>query len=120
MYNKREIGGNKEAQAAKYLLQEHYSIIECNYFCRAGEIDIVAQDGEYLVFVEVKYRKNTKVGYPEEAINRNKIQALVKTARNYLYRHGMSFEIPCRFDVIVILDEEIKLYKNAFDLNDAY
>lgn len=120
MYNKRVIGANKEAIAAEYLIQQKYKILEQNYYTRHGEIDIIALEGNYLVFLEVKFRTNTKQGFPEEAVSYRKQQSIIRTARYYLYRHGMSYDTPCRFDVIVILNDTISLYKNAFDLTGYY
>lgn len=120
MYNKRTIGANKEALAAEYLVKHNYIILEQNYYTRHGEIDIIALEGNYLVFLEVKYRSNTKQGFPEEAVSYRKQQSMIKAAKYYLYRHGMSYDTPCRFDVIVILKDSISLYKNAFELSGYY
>lgn len=120
MYNKRTIGSQQEQFAADYLVEHGYRIIEKNFFARHGEIDIIAKDEAYLVFVEVKYRTNTKNGLPEEAVSRRKQQSIIKAATYYLYRHGISFDTPCRFDVVVVLKDTITLYKNAFDISDNY
>ena len=61
--NKRMEGSRYEKLAARYLEQKGMDILELNYRCRTGEIDIIARDGEYLVFVEVKYRKTKRAGY---------------------------------------------------------
>ena len=71
-YNKRQIGTEKEKLAGAYLEQNGYEIIEYNFRCKQGEIDIVAKDGEYLVFCEVKYRSNIKKGTPFEAVDYKK------------------------------------------------
>lgn len=120
MYNKRAIGNDKEQLVASYLTEQGYEVVLCNYFCQAGEIDIIAKDQGYLVFVEVKFRTNTKNGYPEEAITRKKMHSIIKTANHYLLRHGISFDTPCRFDVVVMLKNDIKLYQNAFGIEDGY
>ncbi|PNV63865.1 YraN family protein [Clostridium sp. chh4-2] len=112
--NKRETGGCYEEMAAAYLEKEGYHIIERNYYTRQGEIDIVARDGEYLVFIEVKYRNNLKKGHPAEAVTYQKQQRIRKSARYYMYEHRISEDMPCRFDVVSILKEEIQLFKNAF------
>ena len=120
MYNKRAIGADKETEALNYLTRHNYIILERNYFTRHGEIDIIALDQNYLVFIEVKFRTSTKKGLPEEAVSPRKQHSIVSAAKYYLYRHGISFDTPCRFDVIVILNETITLYKNAFDITGNY
>lgn len=120
MYNKRKIGGTNEQRAKEYLESIGYQIIECNYFTRVGEIDIVAKEDNYLVFVEVKSRSNLGKGYPEEAVQIRKMKSMIKTANYYLLRHGLSFDTPCRFDVVSILEDNITVYKDAFQLDDAF
>lgn len=112
--NKRTIGSRYEESAAAFLEQNGYSILEKNYRDRYGEIDLVAEEGRYLVFVEVKYRKNRDCGYPEEAVNSEKQKRIRHTARYYLYKHGLSEETPCRFDVVAVMGDEIRLIKDAF------
>lgn len=111
--NNRKTGSRYEDMAAAFLEQQGFEILERNYHDRGGEIDLVARDGAYLVFVEVKYRKNTRNGYPEEAVGPLKQRHIRHTAQYYLYRHALD-EIPCRFDVVSILGEEIRLIKDAF------
>ena len=80
-----------------------------------GEIDIIAKDGDYLVFIEVKYRSSSKEGHPTEAVNFAKQRRITKTALYYCAVNGISEYTPMRFDVISILDDDIKLYENAFE-----
>lgn len=119
--NNRQTGARYEQLAGEYLEGLGYRILEYNYRCRAGEIDIIAKDGDYLVFCEVKYRTDISKGMPEEAVNLRKQQVISKCALYYITTHGLS-HLPCRFDVIGILGNEdsgeeqtIQLYKNAFD-----
>lgn len=112
--NKRAVGTVYEERARTFLKEQGYQIVECNFRCREGEIDIIAKDGEVLAFVEVKYRCNLQKGHPFEAVTVTKQRRISRCARYYLYRHGLQ-GIPCRFDVIGILEEEILLQKNAFD-----
>ncbi len=113
--NKRKIGGRYEDLAAAYLREQGYEILERNYRDRLGEIDVIAREAGYLVFVEVKYRKDQRSGYPEEAVFGRKQQKIRHTASYYLYRHGYGEETPCRFDVVSITGEEkILLIKDAF------
>ncbi|MEF9917459.1 MAG: YraN family protein [Lachnospiraceae bacterium] len=113
-YNKRAIGNAYERLAGAYLEAQGYQIITYNYYCRQGEIDIIARDGEYLVFCEVKYRKSNINGSPLEAVNLKKQQIISKCAMIYLTTNGL-IDSSCRFDVVGILNGEIQLIKNAFD-----
>lgn len=110
----REIGRRYEVYAASYLEKKGYRILERNFRCRQGEIDLIAQDGRYLVFVEVKYRRNKKYGEPAEAVDGKKQQKIRRTARYYLYHKGYSEQTPCRFDVVGISSEKISIIQNAF------
>lgn len=114
--NKRKIGYEKEQIAKKFLEKNGYEVVEQNFFHRKGEIDIIAKNEGYLVFVEVKYRKSLKRGLPEEAITWKKMQSIYHAAQYYMLKHGFLEETPCRFDVVVILGEEIKLIKDAFEV----
>jgi len=97
--NNREIGSEFEDAAAAYLESKGYVILERNFGDRKGEIDIIAKDGKELVFIEVKYRRNLEKG---------------DAAKRYLYRCHLGEDIPCRFDVVAILGQEIRLIKDAF------
>lgn len=113
--NKRSVGAKYEAEAENFLKSKGMTIIMKNFFCCFGEIDLIVQDQQYLVFVEVKYRKNSKMGTPEDSIDIRKIKKISKTAGYYMLKNNIREDTPCRFDVVVILDEEIQLIKNAFD-----
>lgn len=112
--NRRETGGYYEGLAADYLGKQGYEILERNYRDKRGEIDLIAREGPYLVFVEVKYRKNEKSGYPEEAVYAKKQNRIRRTASLYLYRHGYGEDTPCRFDVVSIVGDEVVLLRDAF------
>ena len=92
-----------------------YRIIRKNYFCKSGEIEIIAYDNGYLCFIEVKYRKDLSDGYPEEAVDRNKCRRITQSARFFMNMCGLAETTPCRFDVVSILGDEVRLIKNAFD-----
>ncbi len=113
--NQREVGTSYEQKAGVFLTKKGYQVLEYNYRCRIGEIDIIAKDGAYLVFVEVKYRKNAKKGYPIEAVGLRKQQKISMVASYYCMQKGMWDTVPCRFDVVAILGEEITLLQNAFE-----
>ena len=113
--NKRAVGTAYEKLAGKYLIKQGYEVLEYNFRCRMGEIDLVAKDGEYLVFVEVKYRSSGRTGSPLEAVDARKQRIISKVASYYCLTHGYGEASPCRFDVMAICGEEYTLIKNAFE-----
>lgn len=113
--NKRKIGAEYEKLAADYLMENGYQIIERNFRNRFGEIDIIARDAEYLVFVEVKYRSSQSFGTAAEAVDLRKQRIITKVAWYYLLTHGENEWTPCRFDVLSIEEDTIRLYRNAFE-----
>lgn len=112
--NKRETGGRYEQAAAEFLQRAGMRILHRNYRTRAGEIDLIAQDGEYLVFVEVKYRSGDGMGTAQEAVDIRKQKKVAAAARHYLMRYGYGADTPCRFDVIGINGTKITHIQNAF------
>jgi len=112
--NKRETGREYEQKAADFLRGSGYKIIKQNYYCHYGEIDIIAEEGGYTIFVEVKYRKNGMSGSPEEAVNHIKRQHIRQAAMDFLVKNYGTEEIPCRFDIVAITGNQIHLIKNAF------
>lgn len=111
--NNRKLGTSYETLAKKYLEQQSYVIIRMNYRCKSGEIDIIARDGAYIVFVEVKYRSSNKYGYPRESVNYYKQKHIIAAAKYYLYTHNL-YGSSCRFDVIEICYDKVTHLKNAF------
>lgn len=112
--NKRTVGTKYEQKAADYLALAGYRLIEKNYRCRVGEIDLIAVQGSYLVFVEVKYRSDTKAGYGYEAVDWRKQKKIRRTALWYLTEKKIPASQPCRFDVVSFNAEEITLIQDAF------
>lgn len=112
--NRREIGKQREEQAAKYLESCGYQMKDKNYHSRFGEIDLIAKDGRYLCFVEVKYRKDDRFGAPEGTISHTKIQRICKTSQFYLWEHKLPEDTPVRYDVVFIIGEKCHLVKDAF------
>ena len=112
--NLRKQGTACEQTAAAYLETQGYRILEKNFYSRYGEIDLIADDTGVLVFNEVKYRTDTAVWSPEEAVDRRKQRKICKTADYYRLRHQIAEDTPCRFDVIAITPEHIVLYQDAF------
>ena len=113
---KRQLGGRYEERAAGFLEGQGYRIVERNHRNRMGEIDLIGWDGPYLVFVEVKYRRNGARGRALEAVDLRKRQRLSQAALCYRMQERIPEEIPCRFDVVGIDGGEVTLVKNAFDL----
>lgn len=116
MQNKRSLGNEKEELAVSYLKEQKAVILAQNFYFRGGEIDLIVKDGEYVCFIEVKYRKNTRFGAPEEAVTLSKQKKIIQGARYYLYKNKYPTDIPCRFDVISVYGEEITWIKDAFSL----
>lgn len=111
--NKRALGTFYEEVAKRYIEALGYTVLEMNYRCRLGEIDIIAQDQQYLVFLEIKYRSSNKCGLPRESVNYYKQKRILNVAKYYIMTH-YNKEIACRFDVIEILGEVITHLKNVF------
>lgn len=112
--NNRAIGTKAEDLAVLYLQKQGVQVLERNFRCRRGEIDIIGRDGEYLVFVEVKYRASCRKGAPEEAVGAAKQKVICRVADYYRCTHGISLSTPVRYDVVAVTDEEIRWYSNAF------
>lgn len=102
--NNKEFGDLGEKAAANFLQARGYKILQTNYRCKLGEIDIIALSKDSTIFVEVKTRKNLNCGYPAEAVTYHKQQKIIATALYYL-RHSDQLTRPCRFDVIEVLIE---------------
>jgi putative endonuclease len=90
-----------EQLAAEYLARQGLQLLQSNYQCKAGEIDLVMRDGASLVFVEVKYRASSAFGGAAAAVTASKQQKLLRACRWYLQQHRLS-EQPCRLDVVAI------------------
>jgi len=119
--NKRALGTSGEKRAVEYLKSNGYSIITANYrYGKLGEIDIIARDGDYLCFIEVKSRSSVMYGTPAEAVTKGKQSRIKKLAQVYISQNNL-FDINIRFDIIEIVTKDINgavsyinLIKNAF------
>ena len=107
-------GAAGEKLAEKALRKRGAKILERNFSCPMGEIDLIAQDKNYIVFVEVKYRRDREQGWAAEAVGVRKQRKIMKVAQVYLLKKFHTVELPCRFDVISIDGDEISWYKDAF------
>ena len=107
MLDRRKKSGDfAEAAVASYLAAKGYKILVQNYKAHGGEIDIIAKDADYIVFIEVKYRKQLDFGRPVEAITVGKQRAMIKAARSYLAKE-CQYDANCRFDVIEVFGREL-------------
>lgn len=113
MYNKQTIGKLGENITYQYLNSNDYQILDRNFSCRQGEIDIIGYDtkSKEIVFVEVKTRTSFEYGFPSEAVNRAKQKHMLDSAKYYLYCNKLE-ESFARFDVIeVVIDTKNVRYK---------
>ncbi len=98
--NKREIGDRGEELAAAFLRKKGYRVLERNFVCRFGEADIIAEDGEFLVFVEVKLRKDRTFGEAREYVTLSKQKKIIRAAQYYLMKTDGEKQL--RFDVVEV------------------
>jgi putative endonuclease len=116
----KRTGKHGEDLAAVWLAEAGYRIIERNYRCLFGEIDIVAQEGDTLVFVEVKSRRSGAFGAPELAVGLEKQRKISRISLHYLAERHWSHR-PARFDVVAVKLQpggpQIELIRNAFELS---
>jgi len=114
-----DIGKRGETLAISFLKKNGYRIIESNFRCRYGEIDIVAQDGKTVAFIEVKTKTSNRFGSPTQAVDSRKQRQVSKTALAYISQKRLT-NYSARFDVVGInikgSNSEIELIKNAFEL----
>jgi putative endonuclease len=112
-----ETGRRGEDLAAEYLKLRGYRIIERNYRCPFGEIDIVARQGEAIVFIEVKTRRSARFGDPQQSVTLEKQKRISRISLDYLQKKRL---YPCnaRFDVVAVRmhGEDAGLIQNAFDI----
>jgi putative endonuclease len=114
----KDKGDQGEDRAAAFLRKEGYRILERNYRCPLGEMDIIAREGKTVVFVEVKARSSDRFGSPQAAIGPQKQRRMTAIALFYLKGKGW-LDTPARFDVAAVNLQEgretVTLHKNAFD-----
>ena len=113
-------GKEAEIQAIKYLQKQKLSLVKSNFNCRFGEIDIIMQDRQTLVFVEVRLRKNQHFGGAAASVTRQKQSKIIKTAQFFLAKHTQYQHKNCRFDVIAYeydsAPDKPVWYKGAFTI----
>lgn len=111
--NTREVGRIGENEATEYLVKKGYKILSRNFNCHFGEIDLIAFDGTFVVFVEVKVRNDNRFGLPRESVNWHKQQTIVRCARYWLFKNHKT-GMPVRFDVVELLSGRINHIEDAF------
>ncbi|MDY6857045.1 MAG: YraN family protein [Thermodesulfobacteriota bacterium] len=117
------LGKKGEEIAVEYLKRQKYKIIERNYMCKFGEVDIIAKDKKTLSFIEVKTRSSLKYVDPSHVVDKRKQHQISKAALYYIIKNNLQ-NVEARFDVIAIQvsseGRRIELIKNAFDLSPYY
>lgn len=120
MLNTKETGKLGECIARNHLINEGYTILNQNYSTRYGEIDIIARDGKFITFVEVKTRRGESFGLPREAVDKYKQNKIKNMAQVYILRNKIA-DMPVRFDVVEIFidddnkEKSVSIIKNAFE-----
>ena len=110
----RARGAEYEALAARHLEAQGLRIVDRNVCFRGGELDLVADDGGTVVFVEVRFRRSAAFGDASESVALRKQQRLVRAAELYLARHPERAQRPCRFDLVAIDGERLEWLRDAF------
>ncbi len=108
------IGQSYEKKAEVFLVSEGLRLVERNFRCKVGEIDLIMQDQAVLVFVEVRFRQSTDFGGSESSISRVKQKRLIRSAQYYLQCKYSNRPPMCRFDVVAISSENMNWINNAF------
>lgn len=118
LYRSKDVGIQGEIAAERHLRGERYVILARNYACKLGEVDLVALDGQTVVFVEVKSRSGSGFGSPFEAVTRRKRRHITRVAQHYLVRHRLTERL-VRFDVVAVTWDagvpRCELIRNAFE-----
>lgn len=110
--NTSQIGLQGEKLAALFLEEKGYEILRKNYRFKKSEIDLIAKKDDYMVFVEVKKRKNVLFGMPEESVNDKKVRLIHSAAINFVEERSWNGNI--RFDIVAISGEEVAHFEDAF------
>ena len=113
MESTKETGASAEDAAAAALIAAGYSIVARNWTCEVGELDVVARDGEILVFVEVRSRANADHGHAAEMVTLPKRRKVTRVAQLYLVLERPRYD-ECRFDVVAITGERLDIIKDAW------
>jgi len=118
--SRQHTGETAENEACKHLQQHGLQLLERNYRCRQGEIDLIMRDGNCTVFIEVRFRSNSRFCSGAESVDQHKQRKIITTASYYLQQHSQLARQPARFDVISMAqpgDDNIDWIRDAFQLN---
>jgi putative endonuclease len=120
--NTRNIGRLAEEKACQFLQSQGLCLIQANYYCIHGEIDLIMQDQKDILFIEVRYRSRLDYGNAAESVNRHKQKKLIKSAMYFLQKRQWLYKVNSRFDIIAIQDIanewQLNWIKNAFLVNN--
>ncbi len=114
-YNRIARGKLAEQEACDYLKRKGFTLLKKNYHCALGEIDLIMQDQDDIVFIEVRLRSNDDHVLAIESVDEFKIRKLIRTASFFLQQKGWSNKVYSRFDVISFQGKELEWIKNAFE-----
>ncbi len=112
LFSKKQLGDDAERAAERYLITHGLSLVERNYRTRFGEIDLIMRDGDALVFIEVRLRKNDDFGGAAASIGTHKQRRIAAAAQQYIA--ALRNPPPCRFDAVLIMGTKIEWLKDAF------
>ena len=118
--NKRNFGENIEQEVQDYLKKKGLKPIQNNFSCKTGEIDLIMQEQDTVVFVEVRYRKNDKFGSGAETVTRSKQKRLIRTAHFFLLKKPNYANFPCRFDVVSVQPSADNTYNKVHWIPNAF
>ena len=120
---RKQVGNKGESLAEDYIKRKGYNIIQRNYRCRLGEIDIIAKDDDTIVFIEVRTKQNENFGTPQDSVTSTKMSKISKTALSFIHEKNLS-GFSYRFDFIAITFSQgkpnIEHIENAFMPNGRY
>lgn len=116
--NSRDLGHKIETTACLFLKKQGLHLISRNYHCPVGEIDLIMQDQDTIVFIEVRHRKNNRTVSAIESITYKKAKKIIKTAQHFLQSKNWSDKVCCRFDIVTSQynnsDHQLDWLKNAY------
>lgn len=112
--SKQKQGNAAEKAAVQYLVKQGLTLVEKNFLCKCGEIDLIMREHETLVFIEVRYRELSQFGNAAATVTPSKQRKIRNTASLYLQQHQLTHKVDCRFDVVAIDGGNLNWIKSAF------
>ena len=110
-----KLGKESEMNVCKFLEKNGLTLIEQNFRCLSGEIDLIMKDNQCIVFIEVRTRFSSQFGSAIESITKNKQKKIIKTAVFYLQKRRWFDKVNCRFDIVGVAGDQFEWIPNAFD-----